>query len=261
MKNKRVCIPGIICFKNMTIMCIIIACFVAVFYLIYTSMYNPSSSSYPNNSSSNPYISNENSDKVVINNNVNGGSGFPNILDYRDILLNPYAAPYYDQQYLSPTASNLFYGTAGGYTGLGLGVGMGNGYYGPGGIGTSGNVSNFRQVGILTPKHGDPDGKIMPLMGRPISTSRGTWNYYTVSNQHNNMKIPVRVNGGYRKGGREGFGAAVGAANCKTECNKKVGKSGLAEYGVNEVLDGDDVFLEGYNKDYNVTLYDNANMV
>ena len=69
-------------------------------------------------------------------------------------------------------------------------------------------------------------------MGKPLFTRRSLWNYYTISNQHNNVKLPVSVRG----------------------------KSGLSEYGVDEVFSGDTVYVEGYNDAFKVTIYENSVM-
>lgn len=205
--SKRVCIPGFICIENITLfICVVIlACIFYYFFL--------ATSSYPNAYNSPPSGQQQAGDKIVVN--------VPpqrNALDYRDILLNPYAAPYYDQNQYSPTASPLTYG---------------------------GGESNFRQVGILMPAQGSSKDEILPLMARPLSYRGGNnqWNYYTVSNQHNNVKIPIKI-------------------GCGRDCRgrPKGGKDGLNEYGVNELNNGQAVYLDGYGKDFKVTMYENANI-
>lgn len=88
-------------------------------------------------------------------------------------------------------------------------------------------VPSYKQYGIITPLIGSSDKKILPLMGLPI---RHKYQYYTISNQHNNVKLPIIVNK----------------------------KNGLNEYGVDELNTGDIVFVEGYNESYKVTIYDNS---
>ena len=89
--------------------------------------------------------------------------------------------------------------------------------------------ADYRQVGILTPTHGDNKNKILPLFGRPLYTSRSKWQYYSMSNQNHVVKLPIRVKG----------------------------KSGTTDYGVDELFSGDQVFVEGYNDGFKVTMYDN----
>lgn len=91
---------------------------------------------------------------------------------------------------------------------------------------------SYRQMGILTPISQSSKDNILPLMGRPLFTSRQKFQYYTVSNQHNNVKLPISVKG----------------------------RSGLDEYGVDELFDGDTIYIEGYEDVFKVTKYDNGTM-
>jgi len=89
--------------------------------------------------------------------------------------------------------------------------------------------TNYRQVGILTPLNGN-NSKILPLMGRPLFVNRDKWQYYTISNSGNlNTKLPVSVNG----------------------------KSCTSEYGCNEIMNGDMVYVEGYGNTFKATIYEN----
>jgi hypothetical protein len=92
--------------------------------------------------------------------------------------------------------------------------------------------TNFSQVGILTPVSQTSKDNILPLMGRPTFTSRSKFQYYSISNQNNQVKLPINVKG----------------------------KSGLDENGVDELFDGDTVFIEGYEDVFKVTKYDNGTM-
>jgi hypothetical protein len=136
-----------------------------------------------------------------------------NNLPTKDVLLNPYAPPYKDERYFVPELNLVPRGAV------------------P--INMSTNVSavdtTYRQLGLLTPLNGGSKDNILPLMGRPLFTRRSLWQYYTISNQHNNVKLPVSVKG----------------------------KSALSEYGVDEIYSGDTVYIEGYNDAFKVTMYDN----
>jgi hypothetical protein len=88
---------------------------------------------------------------------------------------------------------------------------------------------SYHQVGILTPLNGKETNNILPLMGKQLDTRRGLWNYYTISNQHNNVKLPITVRG----------------------------KSAVSERGVDEINNGDSVFVEGVFDAYKATVYDN----
>ena len=59
--------------------------------------------------------------------------------------------------------------------------------------------SEFRQIGIITPVNGN-DERILPLMGRPLFTRRDKWNFYTLNDKNNMIKLPVTVKGRPIKG-------------------------------------------------------------
>lgn len=130
-----------------------------------------------------------------------------------DVLLNPYVPPLRDERYFLPQVNFLPLGSV------------------P--INISTNVgavdTSYRQVGILNPTNKPNKDNILSLMGRPVFTNRDKWQYYTISNQHNNVKLPVIVKG----------------------------KSGTNEYGVDRLYNGDNVYIEGMNDVYRVTIYDN----
>ena len=86
----------------------------------------------------------------------------------------------------------------------------------------------YRQLGILT-RYGGKDETILPLMGRPLFSKRDKWNFYTLNDKNNMIKLPVKVKG----------------------------KSGTSEIGCDNVYTGDIVFVEGYNDAFKVTTYDN----
>jgi hypothetical protein len=86
----------------------------------------------------------------------------------------------------------------------------------------------YRQLGILT-RYGGKDETILPLMGRPLFLRRDKWNFYTMNDKNNMIKLPVKVKG----------------------------RSGTSEVGCDNVYTGDIVFVEGYNDAFKVTTYDN----
>jgi hypothetical protein len=89
--------------------------------------------------------------------------------------------------------------------------------------------SNYRQVGILTRADNSSKETILPLMGRPLFPRRDKWNFYTLNDKNNMIKLPVKVRG----------------------------RSGTSEQGCDNVYNGDIIFVEGYNEPYRVTMYDN----
>ena len=128
-----------------------------------------------------------------------------------DVLLNPYSPPFNDERYFNKGLGNR-----------GIPINMN----------TTAVDSTFRQVGILTPLNGSSKDSILPLMGKILFARRDLWNYYTISNQHNNVKLPVSVKG----------------------------RSALNENGVDKVFDGDTVYVEGMNQPFKATIYDNTIM-
>jgi hypothetical protein len=140
------------------------------------------------------------SEKIIITNTQRENSRFlPNWPYFtNDVLLNPYVPPLRDERIPINISTNI------------------------GAVDT-----NYRQVGILTATNSK--GKILPLMGRPIFTNRDKWQYYTMSDQHNSIKLPVSRNG----------------------------KSCTNEYGCDRLYNNDTVYIEGVNEAYRVTMYDN----
>ena len=92
--------------------------------------------------------------------------------------------------------------------------------------------AQYRQVGILTRIGGKDEETILPLMGRPLFTRRDKWNFYTLNDKNNMIKLPVKING----------------------------KSGTSEYGCDNVYNGDTVYVEGYNAAFKFTTYENQVM-
>jgi len=130
-----------------------------------------------------------------------------------DVLMNPYEPPLKDEGYVLPGLPFIPPGRV------------------PVNISTNIGATDvgYRQYGILKPVRGSTKDSILPLMGRPVNTSRQKFQYYTISNQHNNIKLPIIVRG----------------------------RSGTTEYGVDELFSGERVFVEGDNAAFEVTIYDN----
>jgi len=98
-------------------------------------------------------------------------------------------------------------------------------------IQTHGTNMSYQQVGILTNSNGPNGQLIMPLMGRKLMTGREKWQYYTMATNGNmNTKLPISVNG----------------------------KSCTSEYGCDSINNGDNVYVEGYNDTFKVTVYENS---
>ena len=95
--------------------------------------------------------------------------------------------------------------------------------------------TSYRQVGILTPHSSghssgkEPNNRIIPLMGRPLFVSRNKWQYYTMTDKTNSIKLPILYKG----------------------------RSCTNEYGCDELVGGEHVYVEGYGEAFKVTKYDN----
>jgi len=152
-----------------------------------------------------------------------------------DVFFDIYQPPLRDDRYLTGGALDIR-----GTVGIGGAVPVFNGStalvsapraraHVPINVSTQGtDDSEFRQIGILTPVSGNEE-RILPLMGRPLFTRRDKWNFYTLNDKNNMIKLPVKVRG----------------------------QSGTSEYGCDNVYNGDTVYVEGYKEAFKVTAYDN----
>jgi hypothetical protein len=207
----RKCPPGVLCIENFTSLLLIII-IIIIGWFIFVSYQNQNRV----NNNQNQGHNHRNTEIIVAepnypyNNLYNSlRSSFIDNVPVNNVLTNPYEAPYKDERYFVPKVQNV-----------------------P--INVSTNVgavdTSYRQMGILTPLNGTTTNNILPLMGRPLYTNRQKWQYYTISNQHNNVKLPISVKG----------------------------KSALNDYGVDELYNGDTVYVEGYNDAFKATVYENS---
>ena len=200
------CPPGVICLENATMLFIIIALGAIALFI-----WNKQSSQLNGNSRTINQTfmmgeqSHDSASEIRFRPNV-AYNNAPN-----DVLLNPYAPPLRDERYMVSDNTPR------------RGV--------PINVATSIDAvdTEYRQLGLLTPMKGETEGKMLPLMGRPLFVSRDKWQYYTMSEQRNSIKLPISKNG----------------------------RSATTEYGVDKLFDGDTVFVEGYNQPFKVTTYDN----
>ena len=186
------CAPGVICIENVTLFFIIVIICILGYCLFYNKMPK---------------------ERIIINQqNVDPKTTagfFPswpytNVSGPQDVLLNPLAPPLKDERYFVPINVST-------------------------NIGATPSNTEYRQMGILTPLNGTNKDNILPLMGRPLFTNRSKWQYYTISNQHNNVKLPISFKG----------------------------RSALNDYGVDQIFARDTVYVEGYNEPFKVTMYEN----
>ena len=186
------CPPGFICIENMTIIFLIMILILACFVFYKLS---------PQNRKSIVFFNGEKNNLIPKNNSVS--STIPN-----NIFMNPHTPPLKINNYFprNNTASQ--------------GI--------PININTQGIDTAYGQIGILTRLNGEE--MILPIMGRSLFSNRGKWQYYTMSNKSNAIKLPMSHNG----------------------------RSCTNEYGCDELMSGDTVYVEGYKDAFKVTIYENS---
>jgi hypothetical protein len=219
--TKR-CIKGVLCVENITlILFIILGLLVFLFYK--SGGHNSGSTSAQPQMQMQPQMQ-DHSPALMMSPKPN--TFFTN--DSADVLSNPYTPPLKDNMLLK---------------GMGIGMSSGQAGAGPGipiNIATSSAVNtSYRQIGLLTKSGGNSgsntstsssDPVILPLMGKPLFTSRDKWMFYTISDKNNSMKLPIIIKG----------------------------RNALSEIGVDNVYTGDTVYVQGYNETFKVTLYENS---
>tara|TARA_R110001599_G_scaffold23296_3_gene85696 strand:- start:460 stop:1080 length:621 start_codon:yes stop_codon:yes gene_type:complete len=193
------CPPGVICIENMTIMFLLSIIGLVILYYFYIQQ-----GKLPRQNSSNP------DSHIIINREIINPPPRRNMFGPRNVLLNPYTPPLKNSGYFDPPPNLSTFSR---------GV--------PINIKTRGYDTNYSQSGILTRINGPET--ILPLMGRSLHSSRSKWQYYTMSDKNNSVKLPLSRNG----------------------------RSCTNEYGCDELFNGDSVYIEGYNDAFKVTIYEN----
>ena len=207
----RRCPPGVFCIENVsfTILAIMVAAAVGYFM----------KGSFSQNQSPQPQQSQPQQSQPQQQNQYNKPhvpSMFQSRANYgvsnaqEDVLMNPYVPPLRDDRtdIRGPIVAAV-----------------------PINVSTQGTANAaYRQVGILTRINGPET--ILPLMGRPLFRNRDKWQFYTISEKSNFIKLPISVKG----------------------------RSCTNEYGCDNVYNGDTVYVEGYNDAFKVTAYDNSVM-
>jgi ABC-type glycerol-3-phosphate transport system permease component len=222
--HTKKCPPGVICIENITLVFLVIILCV-LFYIIYIYFFKNQKQLMNQQPSHQQPQSPQKIDIFnSIYNNTDAGYGY-GYGDSNDVLLNPYVPPLRDETYFNnPNNISPVFMPKSMYTrprAIPINVSTN--------IGAASPDTPYRQVGILTPINGSKKNSILPLMGRPVFTNRDKWQYYTISDQHNNVKIPI----------------------------SRKGKSCTNEYGCDYIYNGDTVYAEGYNEVFKATVYDN----
>jgi len=194
------CPPGVICFENFTFTFIILS-LIVIIYFVYS---NKSSYKIEMKQSTD---TNSNPGGSIFGLFPRPSYSFSNVES--DVLMNPYAPPLKDERVVQVND------VRGGI---------------PININTRAVDTNYRQVGILKRMNG-PE-MILPLMGRPLYVGRDKWQYYTMSDSNNQIKLPVSFKS----------------------------RSCTNEYGCDEISNGDTVYVDGIDATFQTTIYDNATM-
>ena len=192
------CPPGVICFENFTFTFVLIAVSILV-YIIYARQ-----------TSVNIQLKETQIEVPIENRNglfARPNYSFSNVED--DVLMNPYAPPLKDDRVIQ--SQDIRGGI-------------------PININTRAVDTNYRQVGILKRLNGSE--MVLALMGRPLYVGRDKWQYYTMSDNNNSIKLPVSFKS----------------------------RSCTNEYGCDEISNGDTVYVDGIDATFQATLYDNATM-
>lgn len=108
----------------------------------------------------------------------------------------------------------------------------GAGYRAPIVVGRGAIDAPYERVGLLTATNGNGANTLLSLMGRPLNTNGLKWQYYTTSDQFNSVRVPISIGG----------------------------KNAAGEYGVNELQNGDTVYVDGLNTLYTATMYETSSL-
>lgn len=204
------CPPGVFCVENYTLGFLAL---IIIGLLIW--MWNNNQGGVNNgNRNSLDHISNslDNLNRSLSSNNNDLYARTDSVWSSGDsVLLNPYTPPNRDDRPFTRDRMPIQRGV-------------------PINIRTQGVESDYRQVGILTRITGEET--ILPLMGRPLIYGRDTWNFYTMSDKNNMVKLPITFKN----------------KNCS------------GEYGCDNIYNSDTVYVEGYNDAFKVTMYENNTM-
>jgi hypothetical protein len=191
------CPPGVLCIENSTIITILLLVTI-LGVILYFNIYKTKN-----------IINNQKDNVIIVERNKNDFITKPSsiISSHNDLFLNPYAPP---------LKENRFFPNNIDVRGI-VPINMQTSHY----------DLSYKQVGILTRQSGKET--ILPIFGRPLHTNRNKWQYYTMTDKNNMIRLPLSKNG----------------------------KSCTNEYGCDELFNSDNVYVEGYKDAFNVTIYEN----
>lgn len=220
---SKKCPPGVICFENITLVIFLIIASIII-YLAYSQF---------NRDNSTQQVT-TNSNIIEVSRKDYGGGGGGGFLDLipsfgsgytrgpADVLLNPYTPPLRDDRYFNQYGRSALDVATGTVMGGDIRGGI------PINVPTRSVNSAYRQVGILTRVNGPET--ILSLMGRPLFPSQDKWQFYTMSDKNQSVKLPVT----YKR------------------------RSCTSDQGCDNIYNGDTVYVEGYNDAFKATIYDTA---
>lgn len=227
--GKGKCPPGVICIENLTLSLIFVFIIIVgiILYNYLKNIWNKKNNSISSSSNINNIKDKESNNNFISSTLSQMGFGFdlPHSFGRRgggDILRDPYEPPLKDNPFYNPVQDVR------GEPSMHLRHPLHYGRRVAINIPTRNPQLQYRQVGILT--RNDGSETILPLFGRPIDRSRDKWQYYTYKDGNNTMvKLPISNNG----------------------------RSCTNEYGCNEVMNGDNLYVEGYKDVFNAIVYEN----
>jgi hypothetical protein len=190
------CPPGFICIENMSITLVIIIFLLA--FIVYLKFI---ASNTIGNDKQVVYVEEKNN---FLQNMPSLHSMIPS-----NILQNPFSPPLKVNRYFDNSSGDIRGGV-------------------PINVPTRGFREEFKQVGILTRDMGKET--ILPVMGRRLYSNNSKWQYYTMTDKSNSIRLPMSHNG----------------------------RSCTSEYGCQELMNGDVVYVEGYKDAFKVTIYENS---
>ena len=197
------CPPGVFCIENMTIVFMLI--FVVVLGVIVINTINAKS----NNQSQPP------GNVLVVERSNDGYFSKPASIFSTlksNLFMNPMMPPLKQNPFFNSSTATLMGDVRGGI---------------PINTPTSHYDLDYKQVGILTRESGRET--ILPIFGRPLHSNRNKWQYYTMTDKNNMVRLPL----------------------------SKGGRSCTNEYGCDEIFSGDNVYVEGYKDSFGATIYEN----
>lgn len=195
------CPPGVLCIENSTIFIIFLLIAILAIIIYYNRNHTKTDST-------------QNNDRVIVIDKNTNDTGYFNkpssMLSslQSNLFLNPYAPPLKQNRFFPPNNVDV----------RGVPINMRTSHY----------DMDYKQVGILTREHGKET--ILPVFGRPLHSNRNKWQYYTMTDKNNMIRLPISRNG----------------------------RSCTNEYGCDELFNGENVYVEGYKDSFNVTIYENA---